>query len=178
MSAPIRLGQKGMHKSVECVGISYVNIVLALGEYVKPRAGYGVMDCLSMQTWCQRILGAMQHKSWAFHLRKKWLVKITARIEQRFLAGDIALPQILKRIAIDVAHRFSSARRPGGDLADIVEGRNLSCRQVGLAAEYDQLRNPFRLSGRHDNRDIAAIAPANDAEPLVAQGRHKREHVG
>src|SRR5215469_5972893 len=62
ISTPLRFAQKGMHKSVELGGISYVDVMLAFREYVEPGAGNGAMDCLSMQARGQRIPGAMQHK--------------------------------------------------------------------------------------------------------------------
>ena len=62
MSAPVRFGQEGMHKGIEFVGISYVNVVLAFGKYVQPRAGDAAMNRLSVQARRQRILCAVQHQ--------------------------------------------------------------------------------------------------------------------
>src|SRR5215469_14749429 len=68
MSAPLRFAQEGMHKEVEFVGVSYVDVVPAFRRYVEAGARDGAMDCLSMQARRQWVLGATQHKSRAFHL--------------------------------------------------------------------------------------------------------------
>src|SRR5215467_10433601 len=63
ISAPIRLAEEALHKAVEFNGISNVDVVLALGEYVQARGRNAAMNCLSVKAGRQRIPGAMQHKS-------------------------------------------------------------------------------------------------------------------
>src|SRR5579863_5605288 len=62
MSAPVRLSQESVHKAVEFFGISYVDVVPALGEYVQGRTRDSAMNCLSMKPGRQGILRAMQHQ--------------------------------------------------------------------------------------------------------------------
>src|SRR6185437_11736616 len=83
--------KEGKGQQIEFFRLPHMDIVPAGWENPELGSGDAPRDRFGLEDRHQRILGTMQHQHGTAHPAEKKAVEITARLEQRLLAGDIAI---------------------------------------------------------------------------------------